>query len=143
MFEPMMQVLQVKQNTEQQIQAIKPIASVAEIKTGYFYAMPRKLGGYNIFKVLAMDDKSVHIRSYSNVYLEVPIELNVGSLFMKRFDTDVEAIDIGLAHLPVSYDTFMAWDAIAVDQYEEVTDDQLAGYRLWQEADGGYFNSQL
>lgn len=139
MLEPIVQLFQIKQSTEQQIQVIEPIESIKEIKQGYFFAMPRTLGGYNVFKVLAVDRNGAHIRSYSNVYTEVPETIDVTSLFMKRFDTDVEAIDLGMGHLPVSYDTFMTWNAIALNQYEEVTEDQLEGYRLWQDAEGGYF----
>lgn len=139
MFEPLMQLFQIKENVEQRSQTSKPIRSVSEIKKGYFYAMPRELGGYNVFKVLAMDDNGVHVRSYSNVYPKAPTALNVESLFMKSFDTDVEAIDLGMGHLPVSYESFMTWGAIAIDQYEAVSEEQLEGYRLWQQANVGYF----
>lgn len=43
---------------------------------GGLYASPRQEGsGYNIIKVLMIDDNGYHIRSYSNVFREVPVVL--------------------------------------------------------------------
>ncbi|WP_131667327.1 hypothetical protein [Psychrobacter pygoscelis] len=138
MFESIVQLFQAKEAIEQ-AQISQPIRSIADIKQGYFYATPREKGGYNVLKVLKTDNEGVHIRLYSNVYPNLPTDLDITTLYLAGLDEQSEQIDLGMGHLPISFDSFMTWQAVPLNQFEPVSEDQLEGYRMWQEAEGGYF----
>lgn len=138
MFESIVQLFQAKEAIEQ-AQISQPIRSIADIKQGYFYATPREKGGYNVLKVLKTDHEGVHIRLYSNVYPNLPTDLDITTLYLAGLDEQSEQIDLGMGHLPISFDSFMTWQAVPLNQFEPVSEDQLEGYRMWQEAEGGYF----
>lgn len=138
MFESIVQLFQAKEAIEQ-AQISQPIRSIADIKQGYFYATPREKGGYNVLKVLKTDHEGLHIRLYSNVYPNLPTDLDITTLYLAGLDEQSEQIDLGMGHLPISFDSFMTWQAVPLNQFEPVSEDQLEGYRMWQEAEGGYF----
>lgn len=138
MFESIVQLFQTKEAIES-AQISQPIRSITEIKQGYFYALPREEGGYNVLKVLKTDDIGVHIRLYSNVYPNVPDSLNIEELYLASLEEQSEQMDLGMGHLPISFDSFMTWQAVPLNQFEPVSAEQLEGYKMWQEAEGGYF----
>ena len=138
MFESITQLFQAKEAIES-AQTSQPIDSIESIKPGYFYATPREKGGYNVLKVLKTDAMGVHIRLYSNVYPSLPATLDIETLYLAGLDEQSEQTDLGMGHLPISFDSFMTWQAVPLNQFEPVSEDQLEGYQMWQEAEGGYF----
>jgi hypothetical protein len=45
---------------------------------------------------------------------------------------------LGMGHVPLSKKTFLAWNARFFQQ-STVTEAELEGYKIWLEAQGGYF----
>ena len=45
---------------------------------------------------------------------------------------------LGMGHLPVSRQSFATWNAAFVQQ-STVTPEELEGYEMWRDAEGGYF----
>jgi hypothetical protein len=110
-----------------------------QIVEGGLYASPRRNEpGYNIIKVLKIDNHGYHIRVYSNVFAEVPDDLDPGSLFMVGLDQKGNNQDPGMGHLPIGKQSFEAWP-IAFIKKVEVREEELEGYNMWKEAKGGYF----
>lgn len=102
---------------------------------GAIYSVDDGEGDYRVAKVLAADAGGVHIRLFKNRYANRPnfvdpITLNLGSIH----DPD----GFGMGHIPLSYSAFNAWlpQFLSASSLDE---EELEGYRYWQEAEGGYF----
>ena len=139
MFEAIQQLFQNTEAIEQTQQATQPIQSINELQQGDFYTIPSEHGGYQVLKLLKTDDNGVHIRLYSNVYPTLPQHIDISDLFMAGFEDKTDDVPLGMGHLPIGYDSFMTWEAVKLNQSEPVVDDELEGYNMWQEAEGGYF----
>lgn len=104
---------------------------------GGIYATPND-GGYTLIKILKVDKGGVHIRMYSNLYKKVPSEIDESKLFMAPPDNN-EGLPLGMVgHSPISHNSFSTWGAVFTQQ-SSVLDDELEGYQMWKEANGGYF----
>lgn len=90
-------------------------------------------GGFQIAKVLRVDSDAVHIRLYKNWFSEPILTVDAVSLRLGKLG---DAGALGIAHLPLSRSAFASLKPKRV-QNEPVTDDELAGYRVWQESQGG------
>lgn len=104
---------------------------------GGLYVTPREGGTFAPLKILKLDDHGVHIRTYSNVYAEVPSRIDESSLYMAGMDSREEEPP-GMGHLPISRESFASWGATFI-QKSSVSPDELEGYQMWLEAEGGYF----
>lgn len=92
--------------------------------------------GYKIVKVLRVDESIIHIALYKNRYSQRPVEIDERILtFGKMGDSD----GFGIGHLPLSRGSFAAWFPVRI-QHSQVTDEELEGYRIWHESEGGVFN---
>lgn len=114
-----------------------PIATVsAETPLpGALYTVDDGEGRFRVVKVLALDAAGVHVRLYKNKFVSRPLEVEVSALDLGSIH-DPEGF--GMGHMPLSYAAFSAWEPVflfAVGLDEE----ELDGYRYWQEAQGGYF----
>jgi len=89
--------------------------------------------GYKIAKVLKVDASSVHIALYKNRYSQAPTEVDPRVLGFGRIG---EAGGFGVRHLPLSRGTFASWRPVRI-QHSPVTDEELVGYRIWEEDKGG------
>ena len=58
------------------------------------------------------------------------------NFFMASYDQ--EELPLGMGHVPVSHDSFHSW-GMEFLQKSTVTEDELEGYQLWKESNGGYF----
>lgn len=133
MFEFITQIFQ-----QQQI-AQEPINAVEQIKVGCHYLTPREEGGYTVNKVLYKDEQGVHLRTYSNIFYDIPTQLDTNKLFIAGMDDISDEVAMGMGHIPVSFASFMTWQAIDLNTCQTVDESELKGYRIWQEAEGGYF----
>jgi len=115
--------------------AASPAAT--EWMEGGLYVTPRENGAYVPLKILKVDADGVHVRIYSNVYPEVPARIDESTLYMAGIDQR-EDEPMGMGHLPISLSSFSTWGAVLV-QPSSVSDQELEGYALWLEANGGYF----
>jgi hypothetical protein len=96
-------------------------------------------GGFRIAKVLAVDDRAVHIRLYKNKYASRPAEPIDPSALTLGGITDTDGFGIG--HMPITAALFRAWrpEPVRTTTPTPVTQDELDGYREWQEGGGGAF----
>ena len=92
-------------------------------------------GGYKIAKVLKADGYIVHIALYKNRYPERPAGIDPATLTFGSID---DADGFGIGHLPLSRATFAAWLPVRF-QHSQVTDEELEGYRIWEDSEGGTF----
>lgn len=104
---------------------------------GGLYVAAQENGTYVPLKILRLDTNGVHVRVYSNVLPNVPASIDEPMLYMAGIDKR-ENEPLGMGHLPISSESFSSWGAIFV-QRSSVSPEELEGYEMWLEADGGYF----
>jgi len=112
-----------------------------KIVEGGLYATPNDDGdGYKIIKVLKIDSNGYHIRCYSNVFPEIPEDINADTLYMKSFDDEKkdETKNLGIGHLPIGKESFEKWK-LSFIQKAEIKEEELEGYKQWKDAEGGYW----
>jgi len=107
-----------------------------ELDPGYLCAVPSEEGGYQIAKVLVLDERAVHIRLYANRFTELPTHVDPDTLTLGIIE---DPGDFGIGHMPISVRSFMLWQPKLI-QIEPVEEEELEGFRIWQEAHGGVFN---
>jgi hypothetical protein len=103
---------------------------------GGIYATPNE-GGYTLIKVLKVDKGGVHIRMYSNLFKEIPSTVDENKLFMAPPDNE-EELPLGMGHAPISHKSFSTWGAVFIVK-STVSESELEGYKMWEDAKGGYF----
>ena len=103
------------------------------MSVGGLYSVRADQSGYQIVKVLALDPQVVHVRLYKNTFSDRPKTLDLSTL---ELGTMKDPDGFGIGHLPISPRQFESWDPVFVMQ-AVVNDDELEGYRIWQESKGG------
>jgi hypothetical protein len=93
-------------------------------------------GGYKIAKVLKADASMVHIAICKNRYPERPARVDPVTLTFGSID---DSGGFGIGQLPLSRATFAAWLPVRF-QHSAVTDEELEGYRIWEDSKGGIFH---
>ena len=107
----------------------------ADPRVGGLYSVDDGEGSCRVAKILAVDDKGIHIRLYKNKWTERPDDVDEQELSLGTIhDED----GFGMGHLPLSRDAFRAWNPVFVKQ-SDFSEDELDGYRMWQEAEGQVF----
>jgi hypothetical protein len=104
---------------------------------GGLYSTRNEEGTYSVLKILKVDGEGVHIRLYSNQFLERPTDVDEDTLYMAGVDREPDAV-LGIGHLPLSKQSFTGWDAQFIKAVP-VEEGELEGYEMWLEAEGGYF----
>lgn len=112
-------------------------APAAPWMEGGIYVIPVESGGLQPLKILVVDADGVHLRLYSNRYPGVPSRIEESSLFMAGMERAAD-VPLGMGHMPVSHSSFARWRTQWV-QASSVAPDELDGYEIWREAEGGYF----
>ncbi len=92
---------------------------------------------YQAAKILMVDDHGVHIRLYSNCWPSPPERIDVSTLIL---DSEGPGQALGIGHLPFTTKAFLAQGPVAFQQ-STVTEEELDGYQIWQQDQGGYFAS--
>jgi hypothetical protein len=108
-----------------------------DVREGALYTTKETDGSYGIIKVLKTDDGGVHLRVYSNRFEARPTSVRESDLYMAGMDRKAGE-ELGMGHAPISWRSFRTWGAEFV-QVSSVAESELEGYRMWQEAEGGYF----
>lgn len=111
--------------------------SEEKLVEGGLYVISRKVDGYQVVKILKLDEGGVHIRLYSNVYPQPPTNVDESVLYMAGMERKPDE-EMGMGHLPISHASFAGWHARFVQQ-STVSKEELEGYAMWKEANGGYF----
>ena len=104
---------------------------------GGLYSISNENGSYSVLKVLKVDDKGVHVRVYSNQFAERPTAVDERTLYMVGKNRKPDET-LGVSHTALSHSSFAGWGAKLI-KVIPVKEDELAGYKLWLEAKGGYF----
>jgi hypothetical protein len=104
---------------------------------GGIYSITAENGGYAVVKILKMDEGGVHLRMYSNVFPERPADVDTSKLYMAGIDHKASE-QLGMGHAPVSHSSFQTWNAEFIKR-EIVRGEELEGYKMWKDANGGYF----
>jgi hypothetical protein len=102
---------------------------------GALYSVNDGEGHFGVAKVLAVDEAGVHIRLYKNKFGVRPSQVDVSALDLGSIH-DPEGF--GMGHMPLSYAAFLAWEPAFLFGCG-LDEEELEGYRYWQEAQGGYF----
>jgi hypothetical protein len=90
-------------------------------------------GGFRIVKVLATDSGIIHIRLFKESFDQRPSKLSTDTLSLGSIH---EPGGFGIGHLPLPRAEFGSWLPMRIGS-EPVSEAELAGYRIWQEAGGG------
>jgi hypothetical protein len=104
---------------------------------GGLYVTEQEPGRFVPLKVLKVDERGVHVRVYSNVFRAPPKTIDESTLYMAGVDRRDDE-PLGMGHLPISKASFSGWNARFVQQ-SSVTAEELEGYDMWRDAEGGYF----
>jgi hypothetical protein len=112
-------------------------AAAGQWLEGGLYVTPQENGSFVPLKILRVDNHGVHVRIYSNVYPTPPAHIDESTLYMAGVDK-LEDEPLGMGHLPISSEAFSGWGAEFVQQ-SSVVAEELEGYQMWLEAEGGYF----
>jgi hypothetical protein len=105
----------------------------SDLKGGDICIVVSGEGGFKVAKVLKADATTIHIALYKNRYSEKPAEVDTRVL---TFGTIDDSGGFGIAHLPLSRATFASWSPTRI-QHCAVTEEDLEGYRIWEESNGG------
>lgn len=92
-------------------------------------------GDLRVAKVLAVDRSAVHVRVYKERFSEVPRLVNMASLSIGT----IHDTEHGMGHFPLARATFATWQPVRI-QHEPVLEDELEGYRMWEDASGGVWD---
>jgi len=91
---------------------------------------------YGAAKLLRADEKGLHLRIYGNTWHERPAAVNVNELTLQSPGDD----HFSIGHIPLIKSGFLSMGPRFLT-HAPVTDEELEGYKIWEEAKGGYFGS--
>lgn len=109
-------------------------AEALQLTPGSLHVL-RENRAYHVAKILATDDHGVHIRIYSNRWQAPPRSIEPSSLVLGAENAEQ---DPGMGHLPFTKRAFLTQGPVFL-QEGTVTEEELDGFRMWEEAKGGYF----
>jgi hypothetical protein len=103
----------------------------SELVAGGLYSVQDGDGSFRVIKILILDAEAAHIAVYANRFSAPPTTADLSSLsFNSIYDGDE---DIGIMHLPLSREA-VARDRPVFIARAPVTEAELEGYRMWEEA---------
>ena len=112
-----------------------PIATSEAPVPGALYSVDDGAGHFRVAKVLAVDEGGVHIRLYKNKFGVRPVQVDVSILDLGSIhDPD----GFGMGHMPLAYAAYLTWEPVFL-MGTGLDENELEGYRYWQDAQGGYF----
>src|SRR4051812_45909052 len=97
---------------------------------GGIYSIESGDGRFGVVKVLALDPGITHVRIYKNKYESRPHTIDPSTLDLGSILTDE---DFGIGHAPLATEGFLSWRPVLIMK-TELADDELVGYRFWQES---------
>ncbi len=94
------------------------------ITVGGIYATPDEDGSWGVVRVLALDEHTVHLRSYTDRFAEQPK------------DVDLAKLRWFIGHMPVAREGFDKERHVLI-KVVPVAEDELEGYRYYLESTTG------
>jgi hypothetical protein len=108
------------------------------LTVGALYSVDDGEGHFRIAKILVLDRATVHVRLYANRFNERPATVDPTALTL---GTIHDKGGFGIGHLPLARGEFAAWKPVFLAQ-ASVNPQELEGYRLWKESQGGVFGNK-
>lgn len=102
---------------------------------GGLYSVWEGENGFGVVKVLAVEPEAVSIRWYRETFADRPSDITSQDLSLGSID-DAE---FGLGHIPVTWRDFKLMFPVLITT-EELTEEELDGYRIWKEAGSAVFS---
>jgi len=104
------------------------------IRVGSLYATRQKDGSWKVIKVLAVDEHTVHLRSYANRFPEQPKDVDPAKLTLGGLNNPA---GFGIGHFPLAKEGFFKDNPVLI-KVVPVREDELEGYKLYLRAmEGG------
>ena len=100
------------------------------LQIGGLYAVPDGDRSWRVMKVLAIDERAVHLRSYANKFRERPKDVDPGTLTLGGLN---DPAGFGIGHFPLAKEGFVKSKPVLI-KVVPVKDDELDGYKLYLEA---------
>jgi hypothetical protein len=88
---------------------------------------------FGIARVLKIDPEIVHVRIYKQHFSQRPRAIDPAKLTLGTIDDDG---GFGMGHLPLRTPTFAEREPVFIT-YLPVDEDELQGYNVWKDANGG------
>jgi hypothetical protein len=95
-------------------------------------------GLFGVVKILAVDEEGVHARLYVQRFKRRPLVGDLGELSTSPFGPEHDN-PFSIGHIPLSHRSFIGWEPEIITRGTAVAEAELDGYRMWDEAKGGYF----
>ncbi len=107
------------------------------LKPGTLASVDEGKRTFRVVKVLVVEEKGVHVRLYRGRWLWRPTlqEITPDELGLTNADADGP---LAVGHLPVSLEAFARWKPELL-RLEAVAPDELEGYEIWKQENGGVF----
>ena len=114
-----------------------PHLEQATVRPGDLVSVDTGDGAFGVAKVLAVDPDGVHCRLYVQRFADRPSIVDPEHLTLASMLDPQMPFSIG--HIPLAHATFAGWAARIIRRDLAVEERELAGYRSWRDAEGGYF----
>lgn len=108
-----------------------------ELRPGQLFSVRADDGGFAVVKLLATDRRGVHARMYVQRFAARPTAAQLGELTLAPFGPGHDH-PFSIGHMPLSHATFAGYEPVHIGEHP-VADDELQGYLMWEDAEGGYF----
>lgn len=105
---------------------------------GDLFSVSTEDGRFGVVKILATDAGGVHVRLYVERFAGRPGLSELGELSMAAFGPGFDN-PFSFGHLPLGHVSFAGWQPMLISRGQSVVEEELVGYRMWQDAEGGYF----
>lgn len=95
-------------------------------------------GQFGVVKVLVADAGGVHARLYIQRFGRRPHANELGELSTAPFGPE-HANRFSIGHMPLGHASFAGWEPELIVGGQAVAEEELEGYRMWLDAEAGYF----
>ncbi|HXZ25926.1 MAG TPA: hypothetical protein VEI24_06870 [Nitrospiria bacterium] len=103
-------------------------------QVGGLYSIRNGESGFSIAKVLAIDPGVVNVRIYKQTFPHRPAQIDPSALTLGGLNE--KGMGFGIGHLPLTTRAFVLSFPVFIMK-QEVTDDELVGYRTWKQSGAG------
>lgn len=112
--------------------------STAAFRGGDLVSVVTDDGRFGVIKVLVADEGGIHARLYVQRFDRRPRPTDLGALSMAPFGPEY-GNPFSIGHMPLSHSSFAGWQPEIIVRGSTVLEEELEGYRMWQDAEAGYF----
>jgi hypothetical protein len=106
-----------------------------ELIEGGLYSILSNSGKYKVVKILILDEGGIHLRIYQNPFDERPRKVNLSKLVVGKIGEEFSS-----GHFPVTDEIFIR-SAPSFIIKTQVSEDELEGYYMWRDSNGGYWDN--